>query len=367
MDHYTKEETLNITEMCKVTGENVKLWRERLDNWEDWREEKDKRDDLNQKALDALIKKAQAVPMGEYDNSFGSQLKIALAENHNAIRTIRKGNSHGFEVKAATMTEGTHLTGTGAVRSYLEPAIKPTTGYNFRDIASIVNTSTGLITLPREISSSGSISKTPENTNKPQLDYTFAMVDFKADYIPGYARISKQMLQDLPYLQTWLPRMLIRDFYKAENNQFYLDLASVATGVAGAAGSNYGEFLINSLASLGTAGFVPNAILGTYAKWAELLLIKGSAGSGYGAPGVIVTDPNGTIRIAGIPYYPVPWLPTNKTVIGDFTQLAIAVADPLKVEFFEQDQDNVIKNLITVRVEAREVLVVELTDAFIVA
>jgi len=71
--------------------------------------------------------------------------------------------------------------------------------------------------------------------------------------------------------------------------------------------------------------------------------------------------------IAGIPVRPANWVATGKTLVGDWTQATIAVADTLKVEFFEQDQDNVIKNMITVRVEAREVLVVEQPSAFIFA
>jgi HK97 family phage major capsid protein len=352
----------------RQTTEQIKADFDAADKaYKDWKQTKDDRDNANQKALDELIKKngSSFVPEGTRQ-SFGWQLKEALTNNFESIKGVRKGHGHAFELKAI-MTEATHLTG-GGVRSYLEPSIKPgQAGFNFRDLCDVVTTQTGLISLPRETASTGSISRVGENVTKPNLDYTFTMTNYTADYIAGYVRISKQMLQDLPFLQSWLPRMLIRDFYKAENNQFYLDLDAVDTGVAGAAGANYAEFVINTIASLGGAGYMPNGVVGTYAKWAELMLVKGGAGSGYGAPGVIVTDPQGASRIAGIPYYPTAWVPAGKTIVGDWTYATIAVCDPLKVEFFEQDQDNVIKNLITVRVEAREVLVVEQTDAFVVA
>ncbi len=333
----------------------------------EWKSTKDERDEKNQKALDELIKKANSLSLPNGSNlGFAGQLKDALSNNFEGIKQVRKGHGHSFELKA-TMLESTHLVG-GGVRSYLEPSIKPgQSGYNFRDLCDVVTTQTGLISLPRETSSTGSISRVAENVAKPNVDYTFTMINYTADYIAGYVRISKQMLQDLPFLQSWLPRMLIRDFYKAENTQFYGDLAAVATGTPGAAGANYAELLINSIANLGGAGYQPNGIVSTYAKWAELLLVKGGASSSYGLPGIVGSDPMGAIRVAGIPYYPTSWVPTSKTIVGDWTYATIAVADPLKVEFFEQDQDNVIKNLITVRVEAREVLVVEQTDAFIVA
>jgi len=337
--------------------------------YKEWQATKDERDEKNQKALDELIKKANSVPLngGPNDDSFESKFKNALAENHDKIRSIRKGVSHAFEIKA-TMLESTHLTGTGAVRSYLAPVQKPgSAGYNFRDLARIVNTATGWITIPRETAKTGSISRVPENTAKPNVDYTVSMTDYKADYIAGYVRISKQMLQDLPFLQSWLPQLLIRDFYIAENTQFYGDLAAVATGSSTTSATVYAEKLIDWMANLGAAGFVPNGDVTTYANWASLLKTTSGAGNAYSLPGGVTIGADGAVRIVGVPVYPTSWIATGKTIVGDWDRATIAVADPLKVEFFEQDQDNVIKNLITVRVEAREVLVIENTDAFIVA
>jgi uncharacterized protein YukE len=100
--------------------------------YKEWQATKDERDEKNQKALDELIKKANAVPLnGGSDASFESQLEIALAENHETIKKVHKGFAHDFQIKA-TMLESTNLTGTGAVRSYLAPVQKPgTAGYKF--------------------------------------------------------------------------------------------------------------------------------------------------------------------------------------------------------------------------------------------
>ena len=51
-------------------------------------------------------------------------------------------------------------------------------------------------------------------------------------------------------------------------------------------------------------------------------------------------------------------------LVGDFENAAIAQVENLNVQFFEQDSDNVEKNLITCRVEALEVLVIERPEAF---
>jgi len=331
----------------------------------DWQATKDDRDEKNQKALDDLIKKANTIYLPEeYGGGFAGQLKNVLQENHSAIKQVRTGYSQAFNIKGDMTTTGS-ITGAMA-RQQLQPAILPNQIFNFRDLVEIVQTSTGLIVLPRETAPTGSASRVPtENTAKPQIEAKFTMVNYTADYIAGYARVSKQMLQDLQFLQTWLPRILLREFYKAENLQFYTDLTAVATGSTTAPGATYAEKLIDYIANLGAANFAANAIITTFAQWATLL--KSTSAAGYTLPGGVVAAPDGTIRIAGIPVRPANWVATGKAIVGDFTQAAIAVADTLKVEFFEQDQDNVIKNMITVRVEAREVLVVEQPGAFIFA
>ncbi len=329
-----------------------------------WQQMKDAGDADNKKAIDELIKKANSVPMGGNESGFIATFRAAIGEKFESIKGVRKGSGFAFEMKG-DMTTANSITG-NLTRTQLQPAILPNQIFNFRDLVEVVGTSTGLITLPRETAPTGSASRIPtEGTAKPQIEPKFTMVDFKADYIAGYARVSKQMLQDLLFLQTFLPRILLREFYKAENLQFYTDLTTVATGSGTTSATVYAEKLIDWMANLGGANFAPNGMVGTFAEWAALL--KTTSGTGYSLPGAVTIGPDGAVRIAGIPYRPANWVATGKTIVGDWSQALIAVADTLKVEFFEQDQDNVIKNLVTVRVEAREVLVVEQPAAFVFA
>ena len=357
-------------EKMQLTAEEQKAAQEKIKAdfeaaqaaFKQWQETKDAADKDSKKAIDELIKKANSVKL-DNDNSFPTQFKNVLAENFEAIKSVRKGASHIMHFKG-DMTLTNSLTGQ-AQRSYLAPAVLPNQIFNFRDLVEIVQTGTGLITLPRETAPTGSASRVTEGATKPQIEAKFSMIDFRADYIAGIARVSKVMMQDLPFLQSYLPRILLREFYKAENDQFYRDLTAVATGSTTTGASVYAEKLIDWLANLGTANFPPNGMVGTFAEWASLL--KTTSGTGYGVPGGITIGPDGAVRVAGIPFRPANWVATGKTIVGDWTQASIAVADSLKVEFFEQDQDNVWKNMITVRVEAREVLVVEQPGAFVFA
>jgi hypothetical protein len=58
-------------------------------------------------------------------------------------------------------------------------------------------------------------------------------------------------------------------------------------------------------------------------------------------------------------------MPVTKCIVGDWNQAKKVVTDGLKVEFFEQDSDNVQRNLTTARVESRTVLAIDHPTAFI--
>jgi hypothetical protein len=74
--------------------------------------------------------------------------------------------------------------------------------------------------------------------------------------------------------------------------------------------------------------------------------------------------PGGGLSVNGIPVYKAPFATSGYMTMGDWSNARIGVVDGLKVEFFEQDTDNVQKNLITVRVEAREFLAIDDPKAF---
>jgi len=42
-----------------------------------------------------------------------------------------------------------------------------------------------------------------------------------AKYIAGYVKMSKQMMANLPFLQSVLPEMLLKDYYNKENDNLH--------------------------------------------------------------------------------------------------------------------------------------------------
>jgi HK97 family phage major capsid protein len=267
--------------------------------------------------------------------------------------------------QAGVMTTTANLTG-DAVRTY-QPgvAMVPTRKVNFRDLIPAVNSATGIYTLYRETGSAGSIG-VQANFGDPKnlVDYDLTAVTFTARYIAGYARVDKSMLQDLPFLQSALPDMLLRDFYKAEDSNFYTVLSGAATGSTTTTATVDAEQIIDYIANLESNDFSVNGIVVNPKQWARLLQTKPSD---YSVPGGFTITAGGEIAIAGIPVFKSSFVADDKVLLGDWNMAKRVVVDDLKVEFFEQDSDNVQRNLVTVRIEAREVLAIDRPDAFVFA
>lgn len=294
--------------------------------------------------------------------SYESVMANELKGGFDDISKVTKGKSARIEMKTVgNMTIATNLTG-GAVAT-VQPgvAMVPSQLVNFSDLVPTVNSATGIYVIYRETGSEGAISTQTEGSAKSQKDYDLTAVTFNAQYLAGYTRYSKQMAQDLPFLQSFLPNALRRDYFKAENSQFYTALAAAAT-VSTTAKTVDVEQLIDDMGTLESLDFMCTGCVVNPKDWANIAMTKPND---YSLPG-IVQFVNGNLTINGTPVYKASWMPVDKYLCGDWSYAKKIAVDGLAVEFFEQDQDNVIKNLITARIEQRVVLGIDRPDAFII-
>lgn len=308
-------------------------------------------------ALDIKLKEGKAE-----SKTYAQTLSQDIKANYDSIKGVRKGQSYKMELKVVgTMTSANNLTGDVVFTYQPGVAAVPNQLINVSDLVPTVQSATGLYSIYRETGSEGSISaQTTPGVSKTQIDYDVTQVNFTADYIAGYVRVAKQMLQDLPFLQSFLPMALRRDYFKAENSEFATDLLAAATAST-ATGTELVEKIFEDIAALESADYMVNGIAMNPADWYTIAVTKPND---FSLPGV-VNFQNGILTMNGIPVYKVTWLDAGEYIVGDWTQAKKVVTDGLGVEFFEQDQDNVIKNLITVRVECRCVLAIDRPDAFI--
>ena len=306
--------------------------------------------------LNAKAEQKVAKSYGEHINEIKAEIGSAIEKGWNDIKTAARGNGKGFsfemDLKAVgTMTLGNNLTGNAYVSYVDNPYLRSYVNPHLRSVFNIIPVSTGSVSFPRGNSpvGEGSFGKQTEGNAKAQIDYDVTVVNTALSFIAGYAKVSRQMIDDLPFLQAYLQSSLIEDFQKAEDTYYLNAIASSATA-GSTSGANTAEKFIDYVAQLGALNWTPNLSLTTHAGWAGLLKTKPSD---YSVPGGVVIDNNGNVRIVGVPVIPHSLVTSGKIYVMDTTKFAIAQQSGLAVRSTEFDQDDFIKNLITFRCEAR--------------
>ena len=292
----------------------------------------------------------------------GDAIKSAINENFDSIKAVRKGQA--VQVKAVgDMTLGASLTG-DQPRAYNYDVVSvPGQALNVSDLAGSVSISGGTYTFVKVVKGEGSISAQTEGSSKTQIDYDYTMVDVNTDFIAGFARYSKKMANNLPFLESSLPNELRRDYLIAENAAFNTVLAAAATASTLTTGNSI-ERLIANIAVLEGINHVVNGVVISPADYWSILVTEKSTGAGYGLPGVVTFD-GGVLRISGIPIYKATWLAANKYYVGDWSRVKKVVTEGLSLDFSETEGTNFVKNEITARIEAQVALAVEQPSALI--
>lgn len=274
-----------------------------------------------------------------------------VTENFDSIREMKP---FAAQKAVGTMTLGNNLTGTSQISYVDSPILRSFFNPHLYDVFRIIPTATGNVTFPRGNTTigEGSFGTQTEGSSKAQVDYDVTMVNTSLSFIAGYARVSRQMLQDLPFLQAYLSTSLLEDWNQTVNNSFMSTITASATAGSTSA-TPVAERIVDYIAQHLKLGLgQPNLILTTHAVWASVIKTQPTNGS-YSVPGGVVIGPNGETRMLGIPLVPHSQIPTGKIYIMNTAAFAIAQASGLAVRSTEFNEDDFIKNLVTYRCEAR--------------
>jgi len=308
--------------------------------------------------LSAKEEKKIAGSYADHINEIKSAIGEAIVKGYDSIKEAVRTNGKGFNFEldlktVGVMTESSSLTGNPYVSYINSPALRSFVNPHLRSIFNIIPVSTGSVSFPRGNTpvGEGSFGKQTEGSAKAQLDYDVTVVNKVLQFIAGYVKVSRQMVDDLPFLNAYLQQSLIEDFQRAEDTYYLNDLASSATA-GSSSGANTAEKFVDYVAQLGSSNWQANLILTTFAGWANVMKTLPSGGS-YSVPGGITIDAQGNARIMGIPVVPHSLVTASKAYVLDTTKFAIAQQSGLAVRSTEFDQDDFIKNLITFRCEAR--------------
>lgn len=210
----------------------------------------------------------------------------------------------------------------------------------------------------------GSIAPVAENVLKPQIDLDLIEASAPAEYIAGWLRISKKMLEDVKGMTSFLQMRLMEKLLRAEDNQLLNgngtspNISGITdtgnfTAYNGPAGRDIEE-LVYAISQLeDEEERTANGILLRPADYYRIALNKAAGSGEYDLPG-IVTLANGVLNIAGVPTYASTAATAGQFIVGDWRMGAMLLQrEAPMVEFFYEDGTNVRENKVTVRVEER--------------
>lgn len=205
-----------------------------------------------------------------------------------------------------------------------------------------------------------------EGAQKP-----FGTTDFEAKTgtvktIAHLARISKQLMADAPALVAYINQRLVYGVDLVVEDQLVTgdgtgqNLSGILHDgnytVHGATKANLGKAptifdqILFAKAKVEDAFFRPNVILLNPIDWTSMLMEKNASGDYYlGHPASVAPK-----YLWGLPVWTTPAITQGKFLVGDFNAAAtLWTRQGMTVEMFEQDVDNVQKNLVTIRAERR--------------
>jgi HK97 family phage major capsid protein len=330
-------------------------------------------------AADKLEAKNNRKTMSENQvKGFNATLAEAIEKNADSIGKLGRGeqkrSSFILDTKAVgNMTEAVNLTG-DLQRQYAPQVYAlPARTVHMRSLLPVGTISTGLFTFPQETGGEGDAAPQVQGSAKSQIDFDITMADAPAQYIAGYVRISRQMLDDVPAMTSFLQSRLLEKYLLAEdaqllsgngtapNLQGILGVASAATGGA----TVDVEQLVQSIAQIDAANYSANGILINPTDWANIVNTK-NTNAAYSLPASTVVTNDGSLTIAGVPVFKSTAIAADTFLVGDWSMGAqIMQNQGISVQFSEMDSDNFQKNLITVRVEARIAFPIYYAGAFV--
>jgi hypothetical protein len=260
------------------------------------------------------------------------------------------------------MTVSANLSGDGTFSYNPRQGIVPSPEWNFRDIISTTFSPTGLFVSYRETGGEGSFTNQTPGSSKSQVDYDFTSVNLSSSFLAGYATFARQMAANLPWLQSTLPRLLLRSFFEAENADFYNTAIAGASGYTASSETDHIEKLIDILAGRLNQKFQNSYVIVSHQEIGRLLKLLYTTGNYFGS-GSIVGTPEGSIRIMGTPIIGASWALDGRALIIDRDYIERVETEQLRVDFSFENASNFIQNKVTVRVECYEALNLLRADA----
>lgn len=221
----------------------------------------------------------------------------------------------------------------------------------------------------------GSITTVSEGSAKNRIHIPYTPVTVALAKIAAYLKESDELLSDAAFLESAIRGRGVFEFNRAVE-AYLVDALMDTSGVqSGESSISFDNILKAKQDVFADTGYAPDALLINPADLADLLVLKDGSGGTVGQ--YLLGGPaygpygnggyNNAPKIWGLNVIESASVPEGACVVGAFKAGASVVSkanEGLRVEVSNSDQDDFIKNIITVRIEERLALAVRVPAAF---
>jgi HK97 family phage major capsid protein len=323
----------------------------------------------------------------EKNKSFNDVLASAIEEKTDDFAKMARGErgmkSIGIELDlkaVGDMSVSNNITGGSVWGANYAPGIieAPKRKVHMRQIMTggAVGTGTDFYFMKQNGAGEGGAAFVAEGAAKSQSDEDLIESSVKIETLAAYSRVTKKAMNNIPGFISFLQSRLVEKIAKAEDaailygdgnspNPKGILIAGNFT-VSATTSTTLVEKLIDDISYLeDTAERNADTIVLRPADYYSFFKNKASGSGEFDLP-FNVAIVNGQLFINGVKVVASTALTAGDYIVGDFANGAqFLTQESLRLEFFEQDSDNVTKNKVTVRIEESVALPVYGSDYFI--
>lgn len=243
----------------------------------------------------------------------------------------------------------------------------------FLDVVPMGRTSSNQVHFTRENTFTNQAAETQENASKPESTLTFESVDVPVRTIAHWLKVSKQVLDDAPALETYIDRRMRHGVRQRLESQIIAGNGNAPNihGLLGTDGTTYTDLTIVSgelrFDYINRAKYkvieneyMPDIVLLNPADWGNMERVKVNSGTddryiaGSASHGAIGYLQNGLVpTLWGLPVILSNAMTSGEALVLSLDAIMMWMREEATVEIFEQDDKNVQSNLLTIRGEMR--------------
>jgi len=354
------EETKN---MVTSIEESIKMQKERLDEIE-----------KKQNRIDGNTSKKK---------TFAGKLSEALEDNKEQLVKMSNGRIKNanidVDVKAGDMTTSNTYTNEVIDEDRLSGVFfDPDRPSHVRQFIPQISTDSDTIKYVQETGYDDGTTGTAEGNTKGQSDFDLKAKSAEVKTRASYMRLSRQMLDDTSFLAGYINQRAPKKLFIDEDNQILYgdgtgenidgisnNSQSYSAVMASSNIVHRSDVLGNAIAQARTQNgeYMANLAMINPVDWYDIAFAKDS-NDRYLYPEVVLAGND--LTVAGVRIVPNTAVNEDEYFVGDFNMGAtMALREGVSIGFFEQDQDNVITNQVTVRIEERYALPIHNPNAFV--